>query len=76
MTMNCPKCGTNLPNDARFCSVCGSNLIGMAGAGAAPPPPAITQARAAAYTLTLMAEAVDVATVTKFCIREPLRWPL
>lgn len=39
MTMNCPKCGTNLPNDARFCSVCGSNLIGMAGAGAPPPPP-------------------------------------
>jgi uncharacterized protein (TIGR00266 family) len=24
--MNCPKCGNNLPNDARFCSVCGSNL--------------------------------------------------
>ncbi len=39
--MNCPKCGNNLPNDARFCSVCGSNLIGMAGAGAkaTPPPP-------------------------------------
>jgi uncharacterized protein (TIGR00266 family) len=32
--MNCPKCGTNLPNDARFCSVCGSNL--GAGAGATP----------------------------------------
>lgn len=24
--MNCPKCGTALPNDARFCSVCGSNI--------------------------------------------------
>jgi len=37
--MNCPKCGTNLPNDAKFCSVCGSNMSGMAGAGAPPPPP-------------------------------------
>src|SRR5262245_57138285 len=46
--MNCPKCGNNLPNDARFCSACGSNLSVMAGAGAgtgaqapaqAPPPP-------------------------------------
>jgi uncharacterized protein (TIGR00266 family) len=35
--MNCPKCGNNLPNDARFCSVCGSNL--SAAAGQAPPPP-------------------------------------
>jgi uncharacterized protein (TIGR00266 family) len=35
--MNCPKCGTNLPNGARFCSVCGSNLSAMA--GQAPPPP-------------------------------------
>src|SRR5215475_13257163 len=34
--MICPKCGTNLPNDARFCSVCGSNLSAMA--AAAPPP--------------------------------------
>lgn len=32
--MNCPKCGTALPNDARFCSVCGSNL-----AAAGTPPP-------------------------------------
>ncbi len=32
--MNCPRCSTTLPNDARFCSVCGFNL-----AGAAPPPP-------------------------------------
>lgn len=24
--MNCPKCGTVLPSDARFCSVCGSNV--------------------------------------------------
>ncbi|HEY7180503.1 MAG TPA: TIGR00266 family protein [Blastocatellia bacterium] len=37
-TMNCPKCGNNLPNDARFCNVCGSNLSAMA--GAAPPPSA------------------------------------
>jgi uncharacterized protein (TIGR00266 family) len=34
--MNCPKCGNNLSNDARFCSVCGSNL--SATAGSAPPP--------------------------------------
>ncbi len=32
--MNCPKCGTNLPNDARFCSVCGFNITS---AGQAPP---------------------------------------
>lgn len=38
--MNCPKCGTNLPNDAKFCSVCGSNLGGPAWSGSqAPPPP-------------------------------------
>lgn len=24
--MNCPKCGTQLPNDAKFCSVCGSSI--------------------------------------------------
>src|SRR5579871_868249 len=30
--MNCPKCGTGLPDDARFCFSCGSAL-------AAPPPP-------------------------------------
>src|SRR5262245_48442777 len=35
--MNCPRCNTPLPNDARFCSVCGLNLT--AGAGATPPPP-------------------------------------
>ncbi len=37
--MNCPKCGTNLPNDARFCSVCGSNIGATVGSGGAPPPP-------------------------------------
>lgn len=31
--MNCPRCSTPLPTDARFCSVCGFNL------GAAPPAP-------------------------------------
>lgn len=36
--MNCPKCGTNLPNDARFCSVCGSSL--GAAPGAQSPPSA------------------------------------
>jgi uncharacterized protein (TIGR00266 family) len=39
--MNCPKCGNNLPNDARFCSVCGSNLGAPGGyAGQAAPPAA------------------------------------
>src|SRR5215468_7230319 len=38
-TMNCPKCGTNLPNDAKFCSVCGSNLGGPARSGSQVPPP-------------------------------------
>src|SRR5262249_61142673 len=38
--MNCPKCGNNLPNDARFCSVCGSNLSATAGAGVQAPPSA------------------------------------
>ena len=28
--MTCPKCGTNLPTDARFCSVCGSNISATA----------------------------------------------
>ncbi len=32
--MVCPKCGTNLQNDARFCSVCGSNLSAVSGSGA------------------------------------------
>ena len=44
--MNCPKCGTALPNDARFCSVCGSNVVaaapnagyGQGSYGQTPPP--------------------------------------
>src|SRR5262245_55692900 len=37
--MNCPKCGTVLPNDARFCSVCGSNVSAASqGAGYAQAP--------------------------------------
>jgi len=37
--MNCPKCGTSLPNDARFCSVCGSNIAATPpSAGSSPPP--------------------------------------
>src|SRR5262245_16525225 len=28
--MTCPNCGTNLPTDARFCSVCGSNISATA----------------------------------------------
>ncbi len=33
--MNCPRCGTNLPDDAKFCSVCGSNV---SAAGVQAPP--------------------------------------
>ena len=39
--MNCSKCGTVLPNDARFCSVCGTSINAAApnpGYGQAPPP--------------------------------------
>src|SRR5262245_15443667 len=38
--MICPKCGNNPPTDARFCSVCGSNLSATAptaGVGFTPP---------------------------------------
>jgi uncharacterized protein (TIGR00266 family) len=28
--MTCPKCGANLPTDARFCSICGSNISATA----------------------------------------------
>ena len=32
--MNCPKCGTSLPDAAKFCYACGSST-----APAPPPPP-------------------------------------
>src|SRR5215813_6344580 len=40
--MTCPKCGAHLPTDARFCSVCGSNLMATASsptANVGPTPP-------------------------------------
>src|SRR5262245_7984775 len=40
--MTCPKCGARLPTDARFCSVCGSNLGATASsptANVGPTPP-------------------------------------
>jgi uncharacterized protein (TIGR00266 family) len=38
--MNCPNCGNHLPNDARFCSICGSNISATAPtANVAPTPP-------------------------------------
>src|SRR5262249_47408665 len=40
--MTCPKCGAHLPTDARFCSVCGSNISATATAPTAnvgPTPP-------------------------------------
>ncbi|MBK9312960.1 MAG: TIGR00266 family protein [Acidobacteria bacterium] len=35
--MNCPVCGTYLPDGALFCSACGSNLSAGAGVSGAPP---------------------------------------
>ncbi|MCI4331946.1 MAG: zinc ribbon domain-containing protein [Thermoplasmata archaeon] len=35
--MNCPKCGTSLPDNARFCFACGNATVAMA---SPPPPPA------------------------------------
>src|SRR6266545_4664746 len=40
--MTCPKCGAYFPTDARFCSVCGSNLSATASsptANVGPTPP-------------------------------------
>lgn len=37
--MNCPNCGTALPDGARFCYSCGRNLGGGAAAPPAPAPP-------------------------------------
>lgn len=37
--MNCPKCGAALPNDARFCSVCGSGVNAAQSAGYVQNPP-------------------------------------
>ncbi len=56
--MNCPRCGTPLPDQARFCYACGASLGGGAGgaAPAAPPPPpppaAVTLAPVGAQSLT------------------------
>ncbi len=39
--MNCPKCGTTLADDAKFCANCGANLARdtTSSVGAPPPPP-------------------------------------
>ena len=46
--MNCPNCGSDLPEDATFCTNCGANIGGEESApepeqtaeqGTAPPPP-------------------------------------
>ena len=34
--MYCDRCGTQLPDNARFCSTCGKALLGFAAAAAAP----------------------------------------
>ncbi len=39
--MYCPKCGTQLPDDAAFCLKCGTNLVGVGGKQAAQAPPVI-----------------------------------
>jgi uncharacterized protein (TIGR00266 family) len=45
--MNCPKCGSNLPNGARFCGACGLNLSAMP--GQAPPPQPAQPAQPGGY---------------------------
>src|SRR5262245_21137056 len=42
VTMTCPKCGAHLPTDARFCSVCGSNLSATASSPTASVGPTPT----------------------------------
>jgi hypothetical protein len=38
--MNCPRCGAPLPDNARFCYACGSQMgVPAGGAGGGPPPP-------------------------------------
>ena len=36
--MFCPNCGTQLPEGARFCSACGTNIASMTAGAAAPAP--------------------------------------
>jgi len=49
--MNCPYCGTALPDGARFCYSCGKALGGSGGAPAPPPPPPPPNAAPAATTV-------------------------
>lgn len=42
--MNCPSCGTQLPDDARFCSVCGNNIAAAPNSGYARSNPDQAQA--------------------------------
>ncbi len=36
--MKCPECGTNLPDDARFCSICGGQIGAGVGAASGEAP--------------------------------------
>jgi hypothetical protein len=37
--MQCPQCGTTLPDDARFCRACGADVSAAAAPAATPTPP-------------------------------------
>jgi hypothetical protein len=49
--MNCPNCGTSLPDGAKFCYSCGRALAGGPTGAAPPPPPAAPAAPATPQTL-------------------------
>ncbi len=40
MTLNCPNCGTQIPEDGAFCSSCGARVGTPMGGASAPPPAA------------------------------------
>ncbi len=63
--MFCPECGTEMPDDARFCGECGTSVAPAAG-GATPPagngaPPPKVQTAAHVVDLEAKAEAVPDA---------------
>lgn len=63
--MFCPNCGTQLPDDARFCGSCGTNLASM-GAGAPSAAPAADPAPAATPDPAPAPEANNLNSFTDF----------